>query len=438
MTNNRSIIGLVLAALVILISFTPQIRFFYTLPNSVKLGVGDTLNLEFKLPMGFDNKIVLEYVPPVQQTTNSVKASGTIINFASPVVVTTPGEANIKLKLFGIIPIKNIELNVLPRTKLIPGGHAIGILLKTDGIIVVGYSPIEDQNGLICSPAQTAGIEVGDIIQSIEGIALTSDENTSALIEKFAKKGKPLNLKIKRGNNKLNIKVNPVYCKNTNKYRIGLYIRDSTAGVGTLTFFDPESLAYGALGHVINDIDINMQIAKGEGKIIDARIKGIQQAIKGQPGEKIGSFQSNQGFFGDIHKNTNYGIFGILNFNLINKFYQSPIPVAFSEEVVIGPATILTVIEENEIEEFDIEIIKTNVLKGTNSRNLMIKITDPKLLELTGGIIQGMSGSPIIQNGLLIGAVTHVLVNDPTKGYGVLAETMLSEADFFYEEKGAA
>ncbi len=438
MANNRSVVGIVLAALVILISLTPQARFFYSLPNTVKLGVGDTFNLKFKLPAGFDDKFVLEYAPPSQSTIWPTKTTGTIINFSSPVVVTTPGEANLKLKLFGIIPVKNIELNVLPRLKLIPGGHAIGILLKTNGITVVGFSPIEDQDGLIYSPAQQEGIEIGDVIEAIEGIALTSDENTSFLIEKFAKKGKPINLKIKRGSDKLNIKVNPIYCKSTNKYRIGLYIRDSTAGVGTLTFFDPTSSIYGALGHVISDADVNKQISKGEGKIVDAKIKGIQQAIKGQPGEKIGSFENNKGIFGDIHKNTNYGIFGTLNTKLINKFYQNPIPVAFAEEVVIGPAKILTVIEGNEIEEFNVEITKTNVVKGTNGKNLMLKITDPKLLELTGGIIQGMSGSPIIQNGMLVGAVTHVLVNDPTRGYGILAETMLLETDLFRDKKGAA
>lgn len=438
MSNRRPIIGIVLAALVILMSLTPQMRGFYSLPNMVKLGVGDSFSIKLELPASLANKFKLEFASNPNDLVKLNQSADNLINSSSPVVVTKPGEANLKLKLFGIIPVRNIELNVIPRLKLVPGGHAIGILLKAGGITVVGFSPVEDKKGVMYSPAQERGIEIGDVIESVEGITLASDEEISQLIDKIAQQEKPVNLSIKRGSVRFDVKINPVYCKSTKRYRIGLYIRDSTAGVGTLTFFDPITHIYGALGHVITDAEINREIAKGEGRIVDAQIKGIQQAIKGQPGEKIGTFQSNKGIFGDIHKNTNYGIFGTLDAKLQNQFYREPIPIAFAEEVRVGPAKILTVITGDEIEQFDIEITKINSPRAINGRNLVIQITDPRLLKLTGGIIQGMSGSPIIQNGHLIGAVTHVLINDPTKGYGILAETMLLETGLTENTGGAA
>lgn len=438
MVNHRSFLGIVLSALVILISLTPQFRGFYSLPSIVKLGVGDSFNVKLELPANLVDKFKLELVSNPNDLVKFNQKVENLVHPSFPVVVTKPGEANLKLKLFGIIPVKNIELNVIPRLRLIPGGHAIGILLKANGITVVGFSPIEDLKGIKHSPAKEGGVEVGDIIEAVEGVALASDEEVSMFIDKIARQGKPVNLSIKRGNSRFNVKVTPVYCKSSKRYRIGLYIRDSTAGVGTLTFFDPVTQTYGALGHVISDADISRQIVKGEGRIVDARIKGIQQAIKGQPGEKIGTFQSNQGVFGDIRKNTNYGIFGTLNADLQNKHYREAIPIAFAEEVKVGSAKILTVISGNEIEQFDIEITKINSLRTANGRNLLIRITDPKLLKLTGGIIQGMSGSPIIQDGYLVGAVTHVLVNEPTRGYGILAETMLLETDLAENVGGAA
>lgn len=439
--TRRSLTGIVLAILVVFMSLTPQMRSFYSLPAFFKLGVGDELGIDLQLPAYLLNKFKVEINANPSDLINFERYSNDLSSFlfSNPShVVTKPGEANLKLKLFGLIPIKEVNVDVVPRLELIPGGHAIGILLKTDGVTVIGFSPVKDQNGKQHLPAKEAGLEIEDTIVAIEGITVTTDEETARLIDSFAQQKKLIQLDIQRGNKQIKISIKPVLCKETKRYRIGLYIKDSAAGVGTLTFYDRETQVYGALGHVIADVDINRQIAKGEGKIVNASIQGIHQARRGQPGEKVGTFESDKGIFGDIRKNTNYGIFGFLDVVLQNEHYREPIPVAFAQQVNPGPAEILTVINGNKIERFSVEIARVNPQRLTNGKNLIINITDPKLVNLTGGIIQGMSGSPIIQNGYLVGAVTHVLVNEPTRGYGILAEWMLMETDLTRKVEGVA
>jgi len=266
-------------------------------------------------------------------------------------------------------------------------------------------------------------------------------QNRTKLIHELGQKGTPITFLIQRNQDQIVIPVNPVYCQETGRYRVGLYIRDSAAGVGTLTFYEPNTRIYGALGHVIADAETNHQIAKGEGKIINASIQGIQQARRGQPGEKIGIFTDSQIILGDIQKNTEAGIFGRLLSHLDNELYPHPVPVAFAQQVETGPARILTVVDNEKIESFSIEITKIVPQRLPNGKNLVIQITDSRLLSLTGGIIQGMSGSPIIQKNRLVGAVTHVFVNEPTKGYGILAEWMLTETGLLQRDdknQGAA
>lgn len=441
MPQRRSIIGIVLAVLVIFISFSPQLRSFYSLPALLQVGVGDQLGLDLNLPSYLTNTLQVEIdAHPIDVLTFEEKHNS-LANFLQPdmaPMAAKPGQANLKLKLFGLIPVKNVNVDVKPRIELIPGGHAIGILLKTQGVTVIGFAPVKDEKGKEHLPGEQAGLMVGDTIEAVNGIPVATDEETATLIDQLGRKGKPIILDIKRGNLKQKLAMVPVKCHDTNRYRIGLYIRDSAAGVGTLTFYHPETQVYGALGHVIADVEINRQIGAGEGKIVNASIQGIHQARRGQPGEKIGSFQGSQGVFGDIRKNTNYGIFGTINRPIKNDFYRNPLPVAYGHQVQVGPAEMLTVIEGNKIERFSIEIEKINPQRLANGKNLLIKITDPRLLKVTGGIIQGMSGSPIIQNGYLVGAVTHVLVNEPSRGYGILAEWMLTETDLMEYAKEAA
>ncbi|MNN09403.1 SpoIVB peptidase precursor [compost metagenome] len=222
--------------------------------------------------------------------------------------------------------------------------------------------------------------------------------------------------------------MNPAYDKSDGAWRLGLYIRDSAAGVGTLTFYAPDQGVYGALGHVITDMNTQTPIVVGSGQILQSSVTSISKSESGEPGEKRAHFIKEGKTLGNIERNTPFGIFGKMEQNPEHSVYNEGIPVAFAEEVKEGPAEILTVVEGQRVERFKIEIVHVSRQNAPETKGLVIRITDPRLVEKTGGIVQGMSGSPIIQNGKLIGAVTHVFVNDPRSGYGCFIEWMLQDA----------
>lgn len=253
----------------------------------------------------------------------------------------------------------------------------------------------------------------------------------SIIAQEAGEKGKGLEIEVKRDKETFKREIKPLRAKDEGySYHLGLYIRDSVAGVGTLSFYHPESKKYGALGHVISDADTQKSIIVQDGKTIPASVASIEKGSNGEPGEKVANFSTQGKILGTIMKNNSFGIFGELAARSIgNEFYKEAIPVALASQVKEGPAKILTVVEGEEVQEFDVGIIHSVPQKSPATKGLVIKVTDPRLLEATGGIVQGMSGSPIIQNGKIIGAVTHVFVNDPTRGYGVHIEWMLQEAE---------
>ena len=217
---------------------------------------------------------------------------------------------------------------------------------------------------------------------------------------------------------------------------MGLYIRDSAAGVGTLTFYDPVTKKYGALGHVISDVDTQKPIVVHDGHIVRSSVTSIEKGSNGDPGEKLANFSGNRDTLGTIEKNSSFGIFGTLkNTTLKNNIYDEKMPITLSTHVKEGPAKILTVVEGETVEQFDIEIVSSIPQKEPATKGMIIKVTDPKLIEATGGIVQGMSGSPIIQDGKLVGAVTHVFVNDPTSGYGCHISGCWKKQEFLNYEK---
>jgi stage IV sporulation protein B len=358
-----------------------------------------------------------------------VKDSKPVYSWSHPVNLQTVklGKATIQFTLFGFIPIRTVHVDVLPTIKLIPGGHSIGVILHSQGVIVVGHSPVLTDDGKYQTPAKDSGLLVGDVILSLNGTPVQSDSQVAELIDQNGKAGQVVNLLIKRGDSKLQLSVQPIFCADTRRYRIGLFVRDSAAGVGTLTYYDPASKIYGALGHIITDNDTNQPIDCDQGKIVAATVSGIQQGRRGQPGEKIGVFIDEDKLLGDIQSNTNFGINGQLADALENPVYPEAMPVASMSQVQTGSAEMLTVVEGQKIEKFAIEIEKVNIQDIPEGKGLVIKVTDKKLLEKTGGIVQGMSGSPILQNGKIVGAVTHVFVHDPTKGYGCFIDWMLME-----------
>lgn len=426
----RKAIGLLLVALIISGCFTTEVQSLFSVPAQQRLTVGDKIDLAASFPRHVLKNMKL-HIDEQESTVLKFNSFGIPIAYG-------PGKANLHLKLFGLIPIKNMEVQVIPQVRLVPGGQSIGVLLHAEGVMIVGQSIVQDDNGNKYNPAKEAGILTGDVMLKINGMTVNSDEQVAKAVNEAGKKGQKVNLLIKRKNRILNKQVQPILCKETRRYRIGLYIRDSAAGVGTLTFYDPVSKKYGALGHIITDADTNQPIDVSEGKIVRSSVQGIQASKKGLPGEKIGMFIDDREFAGNIEKNTKLGIYGRINYKPEGSDNQTALPIALADQINVGPAKILTVLDGEKIEEFDIEIKRVLPQKEPDSKGLVIEITDPELLKRTGGIIQGMSGSPIIQNGRLVGAVTHVFINDPTRGYGCLIEWMLMESNDSKSEQSKA
>jgi stage IV sporulation protein B len=339
---------------------------------------------------------------------------------------TVSGKQYATLNLGGLA-VKRATVQEVPPINVIPGGQSIGIKLKSKGVMVVGHHLVRTIQGNF-SPAEQAGIEVGDTILRINGEDITDVKMISQIALAAGKAKKSIQFSIIRGQERKQLSMTPLLDEKDQTYRLGIYVRNSAAGVGTLTFYEPKQHKYGALGHVISDVDSGQPILVSEGKVVRSNITSIQKGAQGEPGEKRAIFTNEDDILGNIKNNTQFGIFGKMS-ELPNKgFYQKPIPVGFQEEVKEGPAKILTVVSGQKVEAFQIQIVNVSKQRNPATKGLILKVTDPRLLHLTGGIVQGMSGSPIIQNGKIIGAVTHVFVNDPTAGYGTFIEWMLQDA----------
>lgn len=338
---------------------------------------------------------------------------------------TAPGTFQARVALHGLIPLKTLVFEVRPVPRVYPGGQAVGLLLHAKGVIVIGYADVIATDGSRVSPAARAGLMVGDLILSIDGRPATSDQVVKEAICRAGREGRPVVLQVNRRGRLLRFKVQPRLCRRAGCYRIGLLIRDATAGVGTLTFYHPETRLYGALGHVVMDATTAHPVELAKGSLVEAFIQGVRPGEKGKPGEKIGVINENSSLSGTIEANTEYGIFGHLNRLPEHPLFRAPIPVALAHQVHPGRAQMLTVLTGNRLESFDVEIQRVNPFYEKGRKDLIVRVTDPRLLHFTGGIIQGMSGSPLIQDGRLVGAVTHVFISTPEKGYGIFAERMV-------------
>lgn len=310
----------------------------------------------------------------------------------------------------------------LPET-LIPVGHAVGIKLFSDGVLVVGLAELETAGGQ-AAPAKDCGLKVGDLILQADGTEIRSTEHFQSLVQEEA--GRPVMLQIKRGSKLMELEAGCIQDE-SGVWRLGAWIRDSLAGIGTMTFYDPASNVFGTLGHGINDVDTAKLMPLETGSIMGATVSDVKKGTAGEPGELHGDFDLTTDL-GTLYANTDRGIFGYLEEGILSQAL-TPVEVAAREEVQVGEATILSNVAGDTVEEYTVEITHLYPESQGESRNLMLQVTDPRLLEATGGIVQGMSGSPILQNGKLVGAVTHVLVNDPTRGYGILAENMVQTAE---------
>jgi stage IV sporulation protein B len=420
----RRSIGVFLLVFLIGLGLAKPVHEYLAVPKELILFEGQTAGFETASPV-FANTQVKE----------GKSAIVTFANKSDEVIVkgNTSGDSNLLIELADF-PIKKVGVKVLPDLKVIPGGQSIGVKLNSVGVLVVGHHLVDTAQGKK-SPGEIAKIKVGDIITEINGQKVEEMRDLSNFVQEAGIRNKPLKVKIQRDSEELTTELLPLKDKNDESYRIGLYIRDSAAGIGTLTFFHPDSKKYGALGHVISDMDTKKPIIVQDGQIVRSEVTSIDKGSNGNPGEKIARFFSDRDQLGTITKNSPFGIYGELNETIKNNIADKPLPIALSHEVKNGPAKILTVVKGDKVQEYDIEVVTSTPQKFPATKGMIIRITDKELLEKTGGIVQGMSGSPIIQNGKIIGAVTHVFVNDPTSGYGCHIEWMLNEAGIdIYEE----
>ena len=343
------------------------------------------------------------------------------------------------LLFFSVFPLKTADFEIyanhsatsvaatagIYNKNVIPGGKSIGVTLNTDGVTVTGVSEILCNDGSHLSPAKDAGLKPGDIIKEVNKQPIGDVSELCEVIS--TSNGDSVPIMYMRNNKNINAVIKPLISKEDGKYKIGAWVKDATSGIGTLTFYEPDTKIFAALGHGICNPDSGELLQINGGNLLNSTVIDINKSQKGSPGELKGIFAENGDCIGTVHRNSDSGISGEIttDFQLDNK----PVPIAPSYEIMPGKAQILTNIEGERIDAFDVKIIKIVHNSDSISKNMIIEVTDRSLIEKTGGIVQGMSGSPILQNGRIVGAVTHVFVNDPTRGYGIFIENMLAEAE---------
>ncbi len=385
------------------------------LPNSVIIFEGEELNL--KTVVGLKIKRANGTNMPVIQASNLGESEQSS-------KYETAGTFELNLNLFGTIPVKEIDVNVIPKTKVVPMGNLIGAKLYTSGVLVVGMSEIQGDDQQKHKPYEGSGIEEGDMIVEMDSKKIA---NTDELVETVnSSKGKAIQIKYVRNDETITTSIQPIKSED-NEYKLGLWVRDAAAGVGTLTFYEPSTGKFAALGHGIVDVDTGDIINIANGELVTSNLVAIKKGEKGTPGEIKGSIDSGV-TIGNISKNTNFGVFGLVsNKNNLNLNGAKEYEVALRSEIQTGEAEIICELENEKKEQYKIEISKIYTSNNYDNKSMMIKITDERLLQKTGGIIQGMSGSPIIQNGKFVGAITNVLVSDPTTGYAIFGDLMVKQ-----------
>ena len=305
---------------------------------------------------------------------------------------------------------------------VVPVGRAVGIKLFSDGVVVVGTSEITTQDGTV-NPAKDCGLREGDIITHINATEVDTIEEVTALLQEL--EGETMSIRAIRDEKQVQLTAQAVRCSADGEYKLGAWIRDSMAGIGTVTFYCPQTGTFGALGHGINDVDTALLMPLESGSILPATVSGVEKGQSGTPGVLRGVFDSDV-TLGELDGNSTCGIYGTMTDT--SWFNGQAVEVASRDEVKAGKATILSNVSGNQVEEYEIEILKVYPDSQDGGRDYLVHVTDPRLLEQTGGIVQGMSGSPILQNGKIIGAVTHVMVDDPASGYGIYIGDMLQAA----------
>ncbi len=328
------------------------------------------------------------------------------------------GKYSISCKLFGIFHIKDVSVEVIDKEQVVPCGLPVGIYVETDGVMIVGTGTIVGNDGISHEPAANV-VKSGDYVKTVNDEIV---ENKEDLIKKINQcQGQPVILGVLRDEEFIHLKVEPVKTEE-DAYKLGIWVRDDLAGVGTLTFYDSEG-NYGALGHPVSDMDTGLKVSLGDGTLYEAEIAGITKGEKGNPGEISGVITYlDQYKLGTVEENSSVGIYGHLQRTPEGNIGGAYHPITLKQDIQKGEATIISSVSGKQ-KEYTINIQELDY--NSENKGILFEVTDPELLDLTGGVIQGMSGSPIIQDGKVIGAVTHVFVQDSSKGYGIFIENML-------------
>ena len=328
----------------------------------------------------------------------------------------------VTLSLLGIIPVKNVQVRHAEAPVFTVGGRPFGIKLLMEGVMVTDLGDVEDKNGNYSCPAEKAGIHEGDILRLANGETLTSNDRLQQIIS--ASEGRTVELYVERDDKFFSTKLQPVLSRRSSDWKGGMWVRDSIAGIGTMSFLDKKTGRFVGLGHPICDSDTGGIVPVHSGEAVSVEITDIRRGSSGVPGELRGNF-SSEASLGILNKNKTSGIYGVLSAEALSELTADckEFPMAYSQEIRTGYAEIYSTISGTVPEKYTAEIEKVDYSSGSN-RNMVIRITDKRLLDASGGIVQGMSGSPIVQDGKLAGAITHVLVSDPARGYGIFAEKM--------------
>ena len=365
-----------------------------------------------------DTELILANVPYVQAKDTGTTGTSTAVD-----ITANSGTVSMQLRLFGVVPLKTVWVQQEKTETVMASGAPFGIKLFSKGVMVVGFSDIYTETGYK-NPAKSGGLHMGDTIHSIDGVAVSTNEDVQALVEKS--EGRPMLVRYSRKGEERFAYITPVESTESDIYRVGMRVRDSSAGIGTLTFYDEESGVFAGLGHAVTDVDTGESIEVLSGQIVPVMITGAAPSSVGSPGELKGILSAQTA--GDITKNEQVGVFGTLRDSEQPVFAGQVYTAAARHEVAVGNAEVLVCVEGSVPKAYSASIERINYDEANPNKNMIVRITDETLLQKTGGIVQGMSGSPIIQDGKLIGAVTHVLVNDPTRGYGIFIENMLDAA----------
>jgi stage IV sporulation protein B len=392
-----------------------------SIPDEMYLFAGETQSMALRLPVTASLEVDDRQME-VSCFSNGTKMQEEVsLSDSVSLLSEQTGTFSMRCRLFGIITLKDVEVTVIEREDLYVSGQTVGIYMETDGVLVVGIGEVTGADGLIHDPVKNI-LKVGDYITAIDGKSIDSKETLVKQLQQTD--GEEVILEVVRDGQTLSVRVEPVMTK-SGSWRLGMWVRDDLAGVGTMTFVTSDGV-FGALGHPVSDIDTSVQICFSQASLFDAHVSGITKGTVSETGRLSGVIDYVSGSLGEIDTNSEVGIFGRIASDRLSDYTGEKTEIALKQEITLDTAYILTDIGDGPT-LYEVTINGVDFDAKQRNKGILLEVTDERLLDKTGGIVQGMSGSPIIQNGKLIGAVTHVFVNDPTKGYGVFIEEMLEE-----------